>query len=82
MAIVGRSFYATGMTHYIQRTVTITVIETLTLLWSYTNHDDATMAMDALTTATPLVACSFSRVTSTVNQTLLPIRNAEEKNDM
>jgi len=70
-----------AMTPYIQRTVTITIIETLTLLWGYTNHDDDTLAMDALTTASPLVACSFSRVTSTVNKTLLPIRIEEEQNE-
>ena len=81
MAIVGRSFYATGMTRYIQRTVTITIIETLTLLWGYTNHDDATMAMDALTTSSPLVAFSISRVTATVNTTLVSISSEERQNE-
>lgn len=68
------------MRHYIQRTVTITVIETLTLLWCYSNHDDPTPAMDTLTTAAPLLACSLSRVTSTVNKTMLPAR-MEEQNE-
>jgi hypothetical protein len=51
------------------------------LLWGYTNHDDATGAMDALTTAAPVVACSLSRVTSTVNQTLLPVPIKQEQNE-
>lgn len=72
--------YATAMTRYIQRTVTITVIETLTLLWYYTNHDDPTPALDTLTVATPLLVCSISRVTSTVNQTMSPA-HMEEQNE-
>ncbi|MFZ4659711.1 MAG: hypothetical protein ACOYNY_22075 [Caldilineaceae bacterium] len=61
------------MTHYIQRTVTTTIIETLTLFWCYTNHDDPTPALDTLTAATPLLVYSISRVTSTVNKTILPV---------
>ena len=59
------------MTRYIRRTVTITVIETLLLFWDYTTHDDATLALDAVTTAAPLVGYSLTRVTATVNTTLL-----------
>ena len=66
------------MTHYIQRTVTITIIETLLLFWDYTNHDDATLALDAVTTAAPLVGCALTRVTASVNTTLLPEYKAEE----
>ena len=67
------------MTHYIQRTVTITVIETLLLLWDYTNHDDTTLALDTVTTAAPLVGCALTRVTATVNTTLLPTDREEEQ---
>lgn len=73
--------YANAMTRYIQRTVTITIIETLTLLWCYTNHDDPTPALDTLTAATPLLACSLSRVTSTVNQTILPAHPQEGQDE-
>lgn len=67
------------MTRYIQRTVTITVIETLLLLWDSTNHDDATHALDARETAGPLVGCTLTRVTATVNTTLLPAPREEEQ---
>ena len=66
------------MTRYIQRTVTITVIETLLLFWDYTTHDDATLALDALTTAAPLSGCSLTRVTASVHTTLLPEPREEE----
>jgi len=69
------------MTRYIQRTVTITIVETLTMLWSYTNHDDPTPARDTLTAAAPLLACSISRVTSTVNKSLLPAQPKEGQNE-
>jgi len=69
------------MTHYIQRTVTITIVETLTMLWCYTNHDEPTPALDTLSVAAPLLACSISRVTSTVNQTLLPAHREEAPNE-
>ena len=75
---MARKLYAITMTRYIQRTVTITVIETLLLLWDYTTHDDATLALDAVTTAAPLVGCSLTRVTASVNTTLLPEYKAEE----
>jgi hypothetical protein len=73
-----RKVYAMPMTRYIQRTVTITVIETLLLLWDYTTHDDATLALDAVTTAAPLVGCALTRVTVSVHTTLLPACKAEE----
>ena len=75
---MARKVYAIPMTRYIQRTVTITVIETLLLLWDYTNHDDATLALDAVTTAGPLVGCTLTRVTASAHTTLLPACKAEE----
>ena len=54
------------------------MIETLLLFWDYTNHDDATLALDAVTTAAPLVGCALTRVTASVNTTLLPEYKAEE----
>lgn len=71
--------YTTTMTRYIRRTVTITVIETLLLLWDYTTHDDETIALDAITTAVPLVGCSLTSITATVNTTLLPEPREEDQ---
>ena len=67
------------MTRYIQRTVTITVIETLTLLWCSTNYDDQAPVLDTLTAAAPLLVCSINRVTSTVNTAILPPPTEEQK---
>ncbi|MCE7986857.1 MAG: hypothetical protein DYG89_37260 [Caldilinea sp. CFX5] len=75
--MVGWSQYAIAMTHYIQRTVTITIIETLTLLWVCTNHDDAAPTRDAPPPAPLLVACSTNRITSTVNTAMLPAPTKE-----
>ena len=64
------------MTRFIRRTITITVIETLTLIWVNPNHDECARPNDAaaanLATQSDFVACSVSRVTTSVNSTLLP----------
>lgn len=75
---MARKLYATVMTRYIHRTVTITVIETLLLFWDCTNHDDALLAVDAVEPAGTLVGCSLTRVTASVHTTLLPAGKAEE----
>jgi len=74
------------MTHYIQRTITVTLVETLTFIWVHNQYDgnqyDGVTLENATATAlapVSVVTCSVSRVTSTVNTTLLPAPTEEEQ---
>ncbi len=63
------------MTHIIRRTITTTIIETLTLIWVHTDDDDVQAPNE--TTADSLVrshvrTCSVSRVTASCHTTILP----------
>jgi hypothetical protein len=63
------------MTYAIRRTVTVTIIETITLIWIHTSHDDdapANDARDAVLAQSTLETCSAVRVTSSVNTTVWP----------
>ena len=67
------------MTRFIRRTITITVIETLTLIWVNSNHDDSALSNGAqLATQADFVARSVSRVTTSVNSILLPARSGND----
>jgi hypothetical protein len=62
------------MAHYIQRTTTVTVIETLTLIWVHPTHHMVTSA-DTSGAATPTRVHRYSvrRVSASAVTTILPI---------
>ncbi|MEZ4730653.1 MAG: hypothetical protein R3E79_26300 [Caldilineaceae bacterium] len=69
-----------------QRTITVTLVETLTLIWVYIpydgEHDDGVTLEDAtaaVLTPSSTVICSVSRATSTVHTTLWPAPTEEEQ---
>jgi len=75
-----------AMTRFIRRTISVTVIETLTLIWVNTTYDERAMPNDAsaanLAAQSDFVTCSVSRVTTSVHSTLLPAERTVTLNEI